>query len=101
MRIYKLPEDVSIPGFRKMVKKDAVQVHELLGEYLKRFKVHPELSSAEIKHMIIPKDSIVDTYVVENEEKKITDMISIYIVPCSVLKHKSIKEYKVILFSYK
>lgn len=95
LRIFKLPEDVSVPGFRKMTKKDAPQVQVLLDTYLKRFVIHPELSLAEVKHMIVPKDNIVDSYVVEDEEKNITDMISIYFVPCSVLKHKSIKEYKV------
>jgi len=96
MKIFKVPNDVSIPGFRKMTKKDAAQVHVLLSEHLKKYEVHPEFSLAEVKHLLLPKDNIVDSYVVEDEEKKITDMISIYFVPCSVLTHPTIKEYKVI-----
>ncbi len=34
-RIYKLPDAVTIPGLRKMVKKDAKQVQELLAGYMK------------------------------------------------------------------
>lgn len=98
MKYYRLPENVNIPGFRKMVKKDVPQVHVLLNEYLKKFAVHPELSVAEVKHMLTPKDQIVDSYVVEDaKEKKITDFVSFYIVPCAVLKHKTIKEYRVSL----
>lgn len=97
LKIFKVPEEMIIKGFRKMAKKDAVQVHALLGKQLKKYELHPELSLAEVKHMILPKDNIVDSYVVEDEEKKITDMISIYFVPCSVLKDPAIKEYKVVL----
>ncbi len=82
-----------------MTKKDATQVQALLAEYLKKFTIHPELSVAEVRHMFTPKEDIVDSYVVENEEKKITDFISYYAVPCSALKHETIKEYKVRCFS--
>ena len=83
-----------------MVKKDATQVQALLAEYLKKFTVHPDLSLAEVKHMFVPKEEIVDSYVVENAEKKITDFVSYYAVPCSVLKHETIKEYKVKVLCY-
>lgn len=53
----------------------------------------------ELKHLLVPKPDIVDTYVVEEvvneKEKKITDFVSFYTVKCSVLKHETIKEYKV------
>ena len=87
---------MDIPGIRKMVKKDSTQVHSLLSEYLKKYPIHPELSLEEVKHMLIPREEIVDTYVVETD-KKITDFVSFYIVPCSVFKHEKINEYKVIL----
>jgi len=45
--------------------------------------------------MFTPKEDIVDSYVIEGADKKITDFISFYTVPCSVLKHETIKEYKV------
>jgi len=50
--------------------------------------------------MLVPRADIVDSYVIEEvvneKEKKITDFVSIYTVNCGVLKHESIKEYKVI-----
>jgi len=94
-KIYKLPEAVTIPGFRKMNKKDAPQIAALLAEYLKKFTIHHVLSELEIKHVLKPQEDIVETYVVENEEKKITDFVSFYMVPCSVLKNPTVNEYKV------
>ena len=49
--------------------------------------------------MFVPKEDIVDSYVVEEvvdeKTKRITDFVSFYTVPCSILKHEAIKEYKV------
>ena len=97
-KIHKVPDTVTLPGFRKMTKKDAPQVLALLTDYLKKFAVHPEFSLSEVRHMFTPKEDIVDSYVVENAEKKVTDFVLFYTVPCSALKHETIKEYKVDFF---
>ncbi len=36
----------------------------------------------------------MDSYVIEGADKKITDFVSFYTVPCGVLKHESVHEYK-------
>lgn len=50
----------------------------------------------EVKHFLLPKEGVIDSYVVEEvnekKEKIITDFISYYTLPSSVLKHESIKE---------
>jgi len=60
--------------------------------------MHAELSLAEVKHFMIPKEGVIDTYVVEKTDKDkgkiITDFISFYTLPSSVLKHETIKEMK-------
>jgi len=63
--------------------------------------MHPELSIAEVKHFLLPKEDVIDSYVVEevvNGEKVITDFFSYYTLPSSVLKHEAIKEMKVSLY---
>jgi glycylpeptide N-tetradecanoyltransferase len=95
LKIYKLPEEVKVSGFRRMVKKDVSQVHVLVNEYLKKFAVHPELSIEEVKHMMLPRNNVVDCYVVEDDSKNVTDVVSFYFVPCSVFDHPTIKEFKV------
>ena len=91
-KVCKLPE-VTIEGVRKMTKYDIDQVHILLMEYLKKFYVHLNFSKEEVEHMILPKENIVNSYVIEDHNKKITDFISFYLVPC--LSQKAKKEYLV------
>ncbi len=43
----------------------------------------------------MPRDEVVYTYVVENDQKQITDLISFYCLPSSVLKHEKHKKLKV------
>ena len=60
--------------------------------------MHAELSLAEVKHFLIPKEDVIETYVVEKVDKDkgkiITDFISFYTLASSVLKHETIKEMK-------
>lgn len=69
-----------------MVKKDAKQISELLTGYLSKFTLHPEFKQDEVVYWFTPRENIIYTYVVEDEDKKITDMISFYELPSSVLK---------------
>lgn len=59
---------------------------------------------AEVKHFLQPKDGVIDTYVVEEtnekKEKTITDFVSFYTLPSSVLKHETIKEMKAAYLYY-
>jgi glycylpeptide N-tetradecanoyltransferase len=52
----------------------------------------------------MPKEGVIDTYVVEEtnekKEKIITDFISFYTLPSSVLKHETIKEMKAAYLYY-
>lgn len=60
--------------------------------------MYPELSTSDIKHFLTPKEGVIDTYVVEETvdgKKTITDFLSFYTLPSSVLKHETIKEMKV------
>ena len=54
---------------------------------MKRFTLHPEFKQDEVLYWFTPRENIIYTYVVENSDKKITDMISFYELPSSVLKH--------------
>jgi len=65
-------------------------VHELLVKYLEsKFLLHVNFSKKEIAHWLLPRDSVVNTYVIvdENDKSKVTDMVSFYHLPSSILHH--------------
>ena len=48
---------------------------------------------------MLPRDGVIDAFVVENDSGKITDFISFYHLPSSILKHETHKTLNV-AYSY-
>ncbi|KAJ8686579.1 hypothetical protein QAD02_022373 [Eretmocerus hayati] len=95
LKLYKLPEDTKTPGFRKLVKGDVKQGHKLLNSYLQKFDLAPIFSEDEFEHWFTPQEGIVDSFVVEDPAtKKITDMVSYYTLPSSVMHHQTHKSLR-------
>ncbi len=79
-----------------MEKRDVKDVHALLNKYLERFDVHLHFSQQEIAHFLLPRNGVIDTFVVENETtREVTDFLSFYHLPSSILKHEVYKTLKV------
>jgi glycylpeptide N-tetradecanoyltransferase len=64
VKILKLPNEPTLKGFREMEKGDVKAVHALLAKYLKRFDVHLEFNVDEIEHFLLPREGVIDTYVI-------------------------------------
>lgn len=98
-RHYKLPDKALTPGLRPMVKKDHKAIRKLLEDYLKKFKIAPVFTNDEIVHWFLPKNDVIDTYVVEKvgedgKTKEITDVLSFYSLPSTIIgegKHKELR----------
>lgn len=97
IKLQKLPNATSIPGLRAMEQKDIKQVHKLLNDYLKQFKLRIQFTPEELGHFFLPREWVIESYVVENGDKKITDFISFYSLPSSILKHP---EHKILNVAY-
>lgn len=52
-------------GLRLMTLADVSKVQDLLREYLKDFHLLPLLNKEETQHWFLPRNGIIDTYVVE------------------------------------
>lgn len=52
-------------GLRPMEQKDTKAVQELINTYLKQFNLAPVMDEEEVAHWFLPRDHIIDTYVVE------------------------------------
>ncbi|GFZ50470.1 Glycylpeptide N-tetradecanoyltransferase [Saitozyma sp. JCM 24511] len=100
VRQYAVPQHPRIPGFREMVKADVPQVGELLRKYLARFEVVQVFAKdEEVEHWFLSGqgreeggkrvEQVVWAYVVEDPTTHlITDFISFYSLPSSIMKHK-------------
>jgi glycylpeptide N-tetradecanoyltransferase len=94
-RHYQLPDRPQIAGFREMVAADVPAVSRLMVEYLAKFKVSPAIDDADVAHWVLPRDGIVYAYVVENGETgEVTDFVSFYNLPSSVLGNAKYTDLK-------
>jgi len=94
IKLYKLPETPKLTGVRALRSEDIPRVTELLSSYLKKFPLHPELGEDEVAHWILPRDGVVYSYVREDEGGDVTDFLSFYSLPSSILnnpKHDSLQ----------
>ncbi|CAI5741271.1 unnamed protein product [Peronospora farinosa] len=88
IKMFKLPETTAVPGFRPMQKKDVAQVTALLKTYLAKFNLVPDYDQIDVAHWMLPREGVINAYVVENSEThKITDFTSFYHLPSTVIGH--------------
>ncbi|KAL2921511.1 Glycylpeptide N-tetradecanoyltransferase 1 [Bienertia sinuspersici] len=86
IRLYKLPESPVTPGFRKMELRDVPAVTRLLRGYLSQFAVATDFNEDDVEHWLLPKENVVDGYVVESPlTHEVTDFCSFYTLPSSIL----------------
>ena len=92
IKIHKVPAETSIVGLRPMEKKDVPVVTKKLNEYLKQFKFHIIFNEAEVAHFLLPREWVIESWVVEDSQTdEITDFVSFYSLPSSVLKNENHK----------
>ena len=103
VRHYAVPSHPQIPGFREMTQADIPQVGELLRRYLARFQIVQDFSKdEEIAHWFLSGQGkgkevdgkrpgqVVWAYVVEDPTTHlITDLVSFYSLPSTIMKHKT------------
>lgn len=53
------------PGLRPVKKEDFAGIHTLLQANLRKFHLSPILSLQEVEHWLLPRENVIDTYVVE------------------------------------
>eukprot|EP00803_Ostreobium_quekettii_P006619 evm.model.scf_166.19 EVM.evm.TU.scf_166.19 scf_166:125279-130745(+) len=87
IKLYRLPESPRTPGFRQMHEGDSQEVLNLLSAYLEQFKLAPQLTLEEVKHWLVPRADVIDSFVVEGADGTITDFASFYTLPSSILGH--------------
>ncbi|XP_042364555.1 glycylpeptide N-tetradecanoyltransferase 1-like isoform X2 [Plectropomus leopardus] len=87
LKLNRLPEVTKTPGLRPMTKEDAAGIHSLLQKNLCKFHLSPMLSVPEVEHWLLPRENVIDAYVVEGDDGTLTDVVSFYAITYKVLNH--------------
>lgn len=93
LKLFKLPDTTKTPGFRVMRSSDIPGAHKLLMDYLRRFDMVPVFTEEDFRHWFSPQDGIVDSFVVDNG-RELTDFVSFYTLPSTVMHHPVHKTLK-------
>jgi len=86
IKLYQLPQEPVTKGLRPIENKDIPQALALLNNHLKKFKLVQEFHEEEFGHWFLPRDGIMNCYVVQDGDK-ITDMCSFYTLNSTVIKN--------------
>lgn len=54
VKMHRLPNETSTPGFRAFEKKDIDVVTEKLNKHLSQYKLHIQFTKGEVEHFLIP-----------------------------------------------
>ncbi|CAP38094.1 Protein CBR-NMT-1 [Caenorhabditis briggsae] len=94
IKLYKLPDEPATRTLREMKESDVGQVFKLLTTSLKQYSLAPVYKDEEeMAHALLPRKNVVYSYVAQNLNGKITDLVSFYSLPSSVMgnaNHKTI-----------
>lgn len=103
---YALPGETKTKGWREMKAEDVDEVHALLTEYQKRFDIVQVFTKEEVAHWLMdvnsvnPENKVIRSYVVENGDGKITDFISYYLLPFTILNDPTYNELGIAYLFY-
>nr|BCL66117.1 N-myristoyl transferase [Volvox africanus] len=102
IKLYKLPDTTSIPGLRECRPDDGPQLVELLNSHLGLYKLAPLFTPEEAGHWFQNIADVINTFVVEppNAPGRITDLVSFYTLPSSILGHAQHTELKAAYLYY-
>ena len=124
LKLYRLPETTKTEGLRKLKATDIPEACRLLNKYLEKYDLVPVFTEEDFLHWFLPRENIIDTYIVEkpastltqspdsksnktngdnvvldSPTKKdnsmvITDMVSFYTLPSTVMSHPTYNKLK-------
>lgn len=94
-----LPDKPVTANLRPMQKKDIPQVTKLLNDFLKRYPVAPVFDEKNIKHLLIPREGVVYTYVVDGPTG-LTDFFSFYSIPSMIIGNPKYSHLEVAYIFY-
>jgi glycylpeptide N-tetradecanoyltransferase len=87
-------------SLRPMKDKDVPKVTILLERYLEKFTLRPKLSEEEVRHWLLPREGIIYSYVLTSADDSVTDFVSFYSLPSTVVDNVTHSRIKVAYMFY-
>lgn len=101
MKFYKLPEQTACSSIRPMCQADVPSGHRLLVEHLRTYDLSPIFSQEEFSHWFMPQNGVISSYVITDEVTgDVTDFVSYYTLPSTVVDHPKYKSLKAAYLFY-
>ena len=100
LKLFKLPEAPLTKGLRAMEDRDVPAVTRILEKYLGQYKLSPRLDEAEVRHWLVMREEVIYSYVVENTAGEVTDLVSFYTLPSTVIGNDQYKSLKAAYMYY-
>ncbi|CAD6196846.1 unnamed protein product [Caenorhabditis auriculariae] len=92
IKLYKLPNETATANLRPMEKRDVPKLLTLLTKNLEQYSLAPIFATdEEIEHTFLPRKDVVFTYVVQQKNGELSDMVSFYSLPSTVMGHPAHK----------
>ncbi|XP_064613857.1 glycylpeptide N-tetradecanoyltransferase 2-like isoform X2 [Liolophura sinensis] len=93
LKLYKLPDVPKCGGFRPLTAIDVPEAFMLISKYMSRFDLAPVFTEEEFRHWFLTRPGIIDSFVVETDGE-LTDFVSFYTLPSTVMHHPLHKNLK-------
>lgn len=93
IKLYRLPEQPVTPGLRPLTKADCPTAMALLNNYLTKFNLYMHFTLEDFEHWFTPVAGVVQSFVVVDANGTVTDLVSFYSLPSSILnnpKHQTL-----------
>ena len=88
---YTLPK-TPISNIKLMEERHVDEAFELFNKYQQRFELRPNFDKEEFRHWILTREDVVYSYIIENDEGKVTDFVSFYSLPFTIINNPLYKD---------
>ena len=99
MKKYALPERTKYP-LTRLTLEDCASAHTLLKRYLKEMRLARQFSSEEFVHNFLPRDGVVDTYILTDATGAVSDLMSFFFCDTTLLRKPKGHEGMKIAYSH-
>jgi len=95
IKLNALPDSPATAGIREVTPKDVPKATALLAAHLNKYRVAATFDEEEFAHWFLPRQGIINCFVVEDPQTcELTDMISFYTLPSTILNNKEYNSMK-------